>query len=324
MKSFPTVTIVGLGLMGGSLALALKKSGYEGTILGVDTAGGNLAEALAAKAIDSAAASLEEAIVEEGLIVVAAPLRAYPAIFRELARAAGGRRVVVTDVGSVKTCVHQLAETVLPDGAVFIGGHPMAGSERGGFAAARAELFQEACYFLTPAACHEQESLRTLQALVRRLGASPVLITPEEHDRVAARVSHVPHLLAALLASSLSAAEVPFTGSGFRDTTRIAAGEPQLWQDILLHNREEILSGLAGLESALHQVKAALRSGDQPGLAAFLQQAKLVRDGLSPGDKQPLATASPPGADRLADFSRSPGNAAKRGVVSTTPPGYSL
>lgn len=283
MKCFQTVSIIGLGLIGGSFALALKKSGYKGTVIGYDAAQSNLADALAAKAIDVAAASLDKSIIEAGLIVLAVPLGAYPIIFRELAQVAKGRRFVLSDVGSVKTYVQHLAEELLPDGAVFIGGHPMAGSERGGFAAARVELFQGACYFLTPVATQQQELVQALKEMVERLGALPVVVSPEEHDRVVAKVSHVPHLLAALLAGSLSSSEAPFVGSGFRDTTRIAAGNPHMWNDILMLNRGEILTVIESIESVLKSVKTTLHSEDPLGLTGFLQQAKNVRDGLPTG-----------------------------------------
>lgn len=285
MVNFQTVTIIGLGLIGGSFALALKKAGYEGTIIGYDVERKVQMEALEANAIDIAAENIERAVVDNGLVVMAVPLGVYPVIFRELAQVAEGRRLIISDVGSVKTYVQQLADELLPYGSVFVGGHPMAGSERDGFGAARADLFQDACYFLTPAASHQEEIVAAIKKIAERLGAWPVVTSSEEHDRVVAVVSHVPHLVAALLASSLGSSEAPFVGTGFRDTTRIAAGNPQLWKDILIYNRKEILAVIERIENLLGGVKNTLHNGDRVRLTDFLRQAKYARDRLYSGDR---------------------------------------
>ena len=283
MIEFRNVTILGLGLIGGSLALALKKSGYDGTITGFDIARENLEAATETGAIDRTAETVEGALEYGGLIVIAVPLGAYDGIFRQIAAVAGDRSLIITDVGSVKGRIHSLAEELLAPTVTFIGGHPMSGSEKGGFKAASATLFENAYYFLTPGKA-SPDIVEALKGLVRQVGAFPVVITPAEHDQIAAQISHAPHVLASLLANTLDAGNsvghVAFAGGGFRDTTRIAAGDPLLWKDILTFNKKEVTAALAVVESMLSEIRSAIAGGKEKELIDFLQRAKFIRDSL--------------------------------------------
>lgn len=284
MNNLKSIVIIGLGLMGGSMALALKKKGYQGTIVGYDASSKNLAMALAVGAIDKSAGSLSDAIVNESLVIVAAPLGAYEQIFQEISDLLDGKDIIITDIGSVKSHIHNLAFKYLPATVPFIGGHPMTGSEKGGFMAATAHLFDNAYYFLT---CPESANLDVaarLVDLVKLIGAAPVLITPTEHDRIVAQISHVPHLVAAALANTLDAdgsvRNAAFVGGGFRDTTRIASGSPDLWKDIVIYNKCEILLALNRLEGMLNEIKNMISTESELRLRESLQKAKLIRDGL--------------------------------------------
>ncbi|MEG6523469.1 prephenate dehydrogenase [Desulfotomaculum sp. 1211_IL3151] len=284
MNSFKNIMILGLGLIGGSMALALKNSGFPGKIIGFDLDRENLYGALGASAIDIAAETLPAALGYPGLVIVAIPLGAYPETFQAMARIIGDQEMVVTDVGSVKTHIHDLACQHLPPTVPFIGGHPMSGSEKGGFPAATPYLFENAYYFLTPAKQENQPVMAALMEVIQSMGALPVLISPAEHDRIVAQISHAPHVLASLLANTLagndSLRHSAFVGGGFRDTTRIASGNPDLWKDILIYNKREVLLALQTIENILAEVKDIVREQDQAKLLEFFQRAKLIRDGL--------------------------------------------
>ena len=277
------IIIIGLGLVGGSLALALKSAAFSGTIRGFDSDSKNVAAAFAKGAIDIVAKSLADALIEEGLVVVATPLGAYAELFSEIGKLTNGRQFLVSDVGSVKGYVAKLAKVCMPDVA-FIGGHPMAGSEKNGFWAASAYLFENAYYFLTPSRDIDEEKVAQLKSLIILVGATPIVISADEHDRIVARISHLPHLAAALVANTLATNDsinfAAFAGGGFRDTTRIAAGHPELWRDIVLLNRAEVLPELERLEQQIAELRTLIAAADASELYRFLANAKFVREGL--------------------------------------------
>lgn len=279
MRLAGRIVVVGLGLIGGSLALALKRSGYEGTIVGFDAIRENLADAYQANAVDVAANSLAEALAGADLVFVAVPLGAYRQLFREMAALVEGQDMVITDMGSVKGYVHRLAAQYFAPPVMFVGGHPMSGSEKGGFRAATPTLFENTSYFMTPAQPQSPAAER-VAAIVRRIGATPVAIEPDEHDRVTAQISHVPHLAAAALVDTLENSNVAFVGAGFRDMTRIASGNPALWKDILSCNRREVLQALAKLEKAIAGIKDIIVAADDHKLYEWLQRSKAIQDCL--------------------------------------------
>ncbi|MEI6285276.1 MAG: prephenate dehydrogenase [Bacillota bacterium] len=291
---FQNIIIIGIGLVGGSLALALKSAGFSGTIRGFDRDRKNVDAAFAKGAIDVVAMSLPEALIEEGLVVVAAPLGAYAELFSEIAILTKGRRFIVSDVGSVKGYVAELAKECMPNVA-FIGGHPMAGSEKNGFWAATPYLFENAYYFLTPSENSDYQHLEQLKQLITTIGALPITISPDEHDRIVARISHLPHIAAALVANTLATGDsinfAAFAGGGFRDTTRIAAGQPELWRDILLLNRQAVLPELARLEQQLGELRALIADENDIALQDFLAKAKFVREGLPKHGRDYLPSA---------------------------------
>ena len=279
---FNNITIVGLGLMGGSLAKALKARKYGGRIIAVDPDERQIELALGEGWIDSGHRCLDNIAIAGGLVIVAAPLGAYELIFTQLYRLIAHRDILVSDVGSVKGYACDLAERCMPRVA-FIGGHPMAGSEKAGLWAASAHLFENAYYFLTPCQSATATQVTALRGLVEFIGAAPVLLTPDKHDSIVARISHVPHCLATALAGTLAdegIVDAAFAGGGFRDTTRIAAGQPELWQDILLGNRAEVLVALDRLTRDVMIMRDVIERADGQQLRALLARGKFVRDGL--------------------------------------------
>jgi prephenate dehydrogenase len=243
----PRVAVCGLGLVGGSLALALRARGYE--VLGVDRPA-VARRARAASAI-SRAVRLETAAGEAEVVVLAAPPRANLRLLRRLAAVAPKGRVV-TDVTSVKRPITQAARRLGLRG--FVGGHPMAGSEGSGFGAASARMFRGRAWILVPGP--DRIALRLVERLVRAAGARPVRMGAAEHDRVVARLSHLPQILAwALEASARRDAAtrrcLALAGPGFRDMTRLARSPRRLWREILASNAVEVARALAALRAAL-------------------------------------------------------------------------
>ncbi len=273
------IAILGMGLIGGSLALGLKASETEVSIVGYDPAPESLEAALAMGAIDEGSSSPGGAVDGAGLIVLASPVDVIPALCEELgALAAEG--AVVTDVGSAKAAAVVAGEGSF--GASFVGGHPMAGSERHGMAAADPALFDDAWWILTPTEATSSEAFGTVRDLVITLGARPVSLDPLTHDALIARLSHVPQLAAsALVATAASATEeenlLGLAAGGFRDVTRIAASDPDLWVAILRSNRSAVLDGLGGLRAGLQDLEAMIDAADWAGVHKYLSAARTAR-----------------------------------------------
>ncbi len=279
------IAIVGVGLMGGSLGLALR--GRD--VRGVDPDAGALATAREMGAITEAAGSLEEAAEGAEAIVLAAPVPTLAGLAARALRASGPS-CVVTDLGSAKSAV---MEAIGPEGRErFIGGHPVCGAERSGVAFARAGLFRDATWFLTPGPEARPELFGRLHGLVVSVGARPAAIDARVHDRLMALVSHLPHVLAGALVNQ--AAGTAFegrealrsAGPSFSDLTRVAGSNPPLWADILLANREAVLEALRGYAGRLDEVGEALERGDRDWLLRFVGDAGAAKDRLRQIDRE--------------------------------------
>ena len=245
----PTVAIVGLGLVGGSLARALTRAGY--TVVGVDRAAA-LRRARTAGAIAETAASVEAAAARSDLLVLAAPPKANRALLRR-AVGASPRRLVITDVSSVKRDIVAEAKRLRYPG--FVGGHPLAGNEGSGFGASSADLFRGCAWVLTPEGASPR-AVAVVRGVARAVGARPATMTAADHDRALAFLSHVPQIVAwALLAAARDDAvarrALALAGPGFRDMTRLASSPRPLWREILGQNRGDIKRALAGLRRRL-------------------------------------------------------------------------
>lgn len=283
---FETVAIVGVGLIGGSLGLALRQRGLAGRVLGIPRREETIREALSVGAIDEGTLDLAR-VSEADLVVLAPPVLTIP---RLVAAMAPHLRpgTVVTDVGSTKGALMRELSCLLPPEVDLVGGHPMAGSEQGGVLASRANLFEGAVYVLTYAERTRPENLERLAALVRGLGARPVELDAELHDDAVARISHLPHVVAAALAEATGASVLPpemlrlLVAGGFRSSTRIASSPPEMWRDICLTNRDAILAALSDFEASLAAFRAAIEQEDAEGLYAAFARGKAVRDDLVP------------------------------------------
>lgn len=275
------LSVVGVGLIGGSFAAALRQSGAVDKILGVGRRPQSLAQAKRLGLIDEAV-SLEEAARRADLIFLAVPVGATQAILEEIALYMRDS-ALITDAGSTKVNVVQAAYQAL--GArigQFVPGHPIAGAETTGPDAANAALYRGRTVVLTPLPENDDTSRLLLRRVWERCGARVVAMGPQAHDTALASVSHVPHFLASVFMGQVAAASdsderMALAGTGFRDFTRIAAGSPEMWRDIFLANREAILAELEQVRSALQQAEQSLLHEDGQGLYDFLERAALAR-----------------------------------------------
>jgi prephenate dehydrogenase len=269
-----SLAIVGTGLIGTSVGLAAKRVGVS-DVRGYDPDAEALAGAVERGAVD-AAGSLAEAVGDVELAVVAAPVAKLAASVAEVLEASSG---TVTDVGSTKGAVVRAARS----DARFIGGHPVCGSEARGPANARAELFDGATWFLTPVAQTDPERYRALHAFVASVGAVPVAVDPDAHDRLVALTSHLPHALANLIVNQAGATRIdghePLAAAGgsLRDMTRVAGANPRIWIDIFLDNAVAVREPLAEHRRRIEQLESALESADAGFLARWIAEASVNR-----------------------------------------------
>jgi prephenate dehydrogenase len=273
------VAIVGLGLMGGSLGLAL--TGRAGaTVRGYDPDPAARAVAVERGCVEAAEADLESACRGADLVVVCAPVAQLPAAVAATVAVAPAS-ATVTDIGSTKANVVRSVEG--SDRTRFVGGHPVCGSEARGAAAARAELFEGATYFLTPVHDTDPQRFAQVHGMVTAIGARPVAIDPGAHDRLVALTSHLPHVVANLLASQAGAGTIDghdplaATGGSFRDMTRVAGANPRIWIDIFLDNRDALLAAAQEHRRRLDDVIDALEQRDAGYLARFIGEAAGAR-----------------------------------------------
>jgi prephenate dehydrogenase len=296
------VALLGTGLIGGSIGLALARRDVE--VVGFDASPERVERARALGAVATVAGSLEEAVRGVDLAVVAVPVGHVAGLAAE---ALGAGAPVVTDVGSVKAPVVAGVVAACPDGAArFVGGHPMAGSEQDGVDGADADLFVGATWVLTPTAGTDPDAFTIVRALVGLVGAEAIAVEPERHDALVALVSHVPQLAASTLMDVASQAGgehrtlMRLAAGGFRDMTRIAAGHPGIWPDILSANRDAVLDALDEYLAALGAVRALVESNGRDGLLELLERARRARRSLPVGTPpvEELAELRIPVADR--------------------------
>lgn len=280
-----TVAVVGLGLIGGSVALALKAAGYSGAIVGCDVDPEASRLALNRGAVDRLAAIGR---IDVGLVVLAVPPKAVDSALSALVAGPLHERTPITDVTSVKEAVVASAEAWLgaERSAFFVPGHPLAGTEHSGMAAARADMFQNQLALLTPLPHTVSAALSAVEALWQAVGCRAVeLMAVADHDRIFASTSHLPHLLAYALVSTLAASGdrdslFRYSGGGLRDQTRVAASDPRLWSDIFLANRHHLAAALHSYQSRLGALAEALEKGDEEALLEQLQPIAEARRAL--------------------------------------------
>ncbi len=272
------ITIVGLGLIGGSLGMAVKRRRPSIRITGFSRKSSTLRQALRRRAIDEGIGDLERAVRRADLVVLATPVDRIVPLARRCAKVMP-KGSVITDVGSTKGAIVSALRT-LPRGIAFVGGHPIAGSERRGIGAADAKLFDGSLCILTPTAATPKAALRTVQALWRPLVGKIVVISPARHDAALAGISHLPHLLASALLQTVQRPPLPRTPRSFLDMTRITLSDPDLWDDIFATNRPALLVRMDAFTAQWRRLRALVRRGDRAALRALLTRSRALRHAL--------------------------------------------
>jgi prephenate dehydrogenase len=277
------IVIFGVGLIGGSVALALKKAGSATHIVGVGRTENSLQTALDLGVIDSAETSISDALKDANLVLIAAPVAQTKAILISILPHLNAH-TVITDAGSTKGDVLSVAREILgAQFSQFVGGHPIAGAEKSGVNAAKEDLFLGKNVVLTPTPETNIDAVQRTSELWRACGANISEMTADTHDSIFAAVSHLPHLLAFALVDDIASrpnAEqlFSFAASGFRDFTRIAGSSPEMWRDISLANKPALLSEISAFESELSQLKQLLKNEDTKGLQALFERASVARN----------------------------------------------
>jgi prephenate dehydrogenase len=277
MKQLDTLAIVGVGLIGGSIGLAMRQRGLARHVVGIGRRTSSLRTARQMGAVTRTTLDLARGVARAELVIVCTPVGRIAADVRAAALACRAG-ALLTDVGSTKAEIVSALESGLPRQTRFVGSHPVAGGEKSGPAAATADLLVGRTVIVTPTAATRDDDYGAIAALWSSLGASVVRMTPAEHDRILAATSHLPHLAASALAATTPEDDLPLVASGWLDTTRVAAGDAELWRQILSSNRTHVLTALARYESALTSFRCALERGDEAKLFEILAEAKRRRD----------------------------------------------
>ncbi len=279
------VSIIGLGLMGGSLGLALKRN-QNVHITGFDNSYGAMQEAYRRGIIDTIAASIQKVGEEADVIIFATPVNTTVRLLQEVPNWPLKDNVIISDTGSTKGPIMEAARQLQQKGITFIGGHPMTGSHKSGVSAARAHLFENAYYILTPAPQVKKEQIGRMEELLMPTKGKLVVLNAKEHDRMTAIVSHFPHLVASSLVGLLAEQqeENPFVkelaAGGFRDLTRIASADPIMWRDITIQNKEELLNQLDRWTEEMSRIRQMLQDNDPAYIQDYFNDAKVYRDEL--------------------------------------------
>ena len=283
MKLFGKMTVIGVGLLGASLAKACKERGLVEEITGYGRNRENLKKALALKIIDHCSTDLAEAVKDSDLIVLCTPVTTIiPLIQNMISEIRSG--TLITDVGSVKEPIVIEAEKLVPEGVFFVGSHPIAGGENSGLEASTANLYQDAKCIVTPTGKTNKKALEKISALWQAVGMQVINLSTEEHDFVFGAVSHLPHIVVYALMNTLGALRTrddrevtAFSGAGLKDITRIASSDPVMWRDICLSNRNHSLDLIDQFQNKLDEIRSTIEKGDGQALKKEFMAANKYR-----------------------------------------------
>lgn len=276
---FNKVTIIGVGFMGGSLGLAIKKHKLAKEVVGFSHRQSTLMQAVKSKAVDQAQSDLQKAVKGADLIILATPVETILKILGQI-KGYVKRNCIVTDIGSAKEEIVDAAEKLLPHPDFFVGSHPMVGSEKRGVANAISDLYEGAACLMTPTEKTNQVAKEKVKAFWTRLGMTVKVIAPADHDEILSYVSHLPHLLAYGMVGTVPEKYLDFSSKGFKDTTRIAGSSPQMWSDICLANSKNVLKALDEIVQELALYRKAIVNRDSTALVQYFTKAKEKRDSI--------------------------------------------
>lgn len=274
---FNRITIIGLGLIGGSLALAIKEKNLAKEIVGVSRRKSTIDFAVKKKIVDFATVNLKDGVKDSDLVIIAAPVFKIVDIAKALAPFLKDS-AILTDAGSTKKYIIKNIENSGRGSLNFVGSHPIAGSEKSGIKYADKDLFKSAYCVLTKTKNTNPKSLSKVKKFWGKLGMKVAVMSLESHDRLLSKISHLPHAVAVSLVNSIGRKGINIASGGFQDTTRIASGEPELWKDIFLTNRENLVKDIKIFRKELLKIEAALKSNNSRDLMRLLSRAKSIRD----------------------------------------------
>lgn len=279
------VTIIGLGLIGGSIGLALKKASPEVKIIGIPHRDVTIQDAKSRGAIDEGTKDLKQGVADADIVFICTPINLIIPKLKEFASALK-KGAIVTDVGSSKGEIVSQAEKLMPKGTFFVGGHPMAGKEKVKLEEAEADLFQDRTYVLTATSKTSKKAIEKLKEVVALLGSKIVEMDPKLHDLVVAGISHMPLAVAVALVNTVADSEKgkdemkTCAASGFRDTTRIASGDPVLGVDMFTTNKKAVLKQLSAFKKSLSKMEKLIKGGDVSKIETELKRVKDFRDSI--------------------------------------------
>jgi len=278
IKNLDQVSILGVGLLGGSIGLALRAAGFDGKRLGIGRRESSLKKALQCEAVDEVTLNVAEGVRNSQLVILCTPISRFEPLIKLMADALSPG-TYVTDVGSTKAEVVRICKRILPPTVHFVGSHPMAGSEKTGVEFARADLFEHALCLVTPTSSTLPAQIKWISCFWETLGCYTVTMSPQKHDKALAQVSHLPHALAtALVSLSQKNSAIDFAGPGFADATRIASGDATLWTDIFRSNRKAMIKAVDQLIAELNRFRRRLDKDDEKAIHKWLSDCKHVRD----------------------------------------------
>jgi len=279
LKCLRQITVAGLGLLGGSIALAVLRSFPRIKVVGYTHRPSTRRKARELAVATEIVGDIKQSVSGADLVILATPICTFEGVFGEIADALP-RGCIVSDVGSTKVLPHRWAAKKLPSTVHYVGSHPIAGSEQRGVEFARDDLFEDAMCILTTTDKTNRRAVQTLKKFWSELGSFVKLMRPEEHDRIFANVSHLPHITAAALINANSSEELKLAGKGFMDTSRIASGPVNIWADVLLTNSGNIARGIDKTICELSKLKRAIKSRDKKRIEYLLSKAREKRAAL--------------------------------------------
>jgi prephenate dehydrogenase len=279
MQNFKKIAIVGVGLIGGSIGLAIRTRRFPCKVIGIGRRKTSLDKAVQKSAIDKGTLNIKAGVMDADLIIIATPVDQVKEKIIESARYAK-KGAIIIDVNSTKQDIVTIAEHHLPKEVFFVGTHPMAGSEKSGVTSSEPGLFNDTVCIITPTKHTDKDALGKISAFWEFLGAKVKYMSAKTHDTIVARVSHLPHILSYVLCNTVSAKELAVAGSGFKDATRIAKSSSEMWEEIFLQNQKSVLKAITLYEKNLRAIKSDIARKNKQGLSEKLRTAMRRRANL--------------------------------------------
>jgi prephenate dehydrogenase len=278
-QTFSKIAIVGVGLIGGSIGLAVRTRRLCPRVVGIGRRRLSLDKAIQKSAIDKATLDMQEGLADADLIIIATPVDKVKEKIVEAARYAK-KGAIIIDVNSTKQDIVKIAQENIEKGVFFVGTHPIAGSERSGVASSEPELFNDTVCIITPTRYTDKQALAKIELFWKALGAKVIFMSAKAHDGIVAKISHLPHILAYALCNTVSSDELHAAGSGFKDTTRIAKSRSEMWEDIFIQNQPSVLKAIDLFENKLKNLKQDIAKRDRISLGRRLRRAMKKRSSI--------------------------------------------